>query len=335
MVSPLAVELTLGFLLLASFGPTAEEVKSALRVSGNTNEMIAKYVQIMTNLAGFDQSMTFNVANRIYANDRLELSGDSKNETLKMLRTEVEEIDMQESANVASAINKWVKDHTSGMVKDIVSPKRLNRDNSLMAVNGIYFKALWNHPFETKKGKFRLTAKKSKPIQMLKIDGLFKAGYFPTLNAKVIELPYYKSNLSMLIFLPDSIDGLSVLEENIAGLTAPQSYKKVSLELPKFKIQFAKDLVETLKQLSIKVLFTNLSDLRGFFTEKINARVNQFTHKIYMEVTESGEDTKDDARDIHVPLSGFKRMDFKADHPFAFVIRDANVIYFNGHLVNP
>lgn len=251
LVSPLAVELTLGFLVLGSSGPTAEEIKSALRVPGNTNEMILKYAQIMANLAGFDQSLTLNVANHIYANDRLKLAGDSNNETLKMLKTEVDEIDMQNPAQVASSINQWVKNHTSGMVKDIVSPKQLSRDNSLLAVNGIYFKALWNHPFETKKGKFRLTPKKSKPIQMFHINGIFKAGYFPTLRAKVIEVPYSKSNLSMLIFLPDSVDGLSVMEENIAGLTAPHHYRRVSLELPKFKIQFAKDLIGTLKQVSI------------------------------------------------------------------------------------
>lgn len=100
------------------------------------------------------------------------------------------------------------------------------------------------------------------------------------------------------------------------------------------------------------MLFSNLSDLKGFFPEKINARVNQFNHKIYMDVPENDKDIEGictllttlqyyiffivvDEHDVHEPPSGFKKMDFKADHPFAFVIRDANVIYLNGHLVNP
>jgi len=58
----------------------------------------------------------------------------------------------------------------------------------------------------------------------------------------VIELPYRNSSLSMVIFLPEKVDGLKEMEGKIAGFSPRLSMQSVLLRLPKFKIEFSSEL---------------------------------------------------------------------------------------------
>lgn len=74
-------------------------------------------------------------------------------------------------------------------------------------------------------------------------------------KVKVISLPYYASNIAMLVFLPDSYDGINQLQIDIQSFNFTQILQKldstnVKLALPQFTIDFDVDLQKDLTQVT-------------------------------------------------------------------------------------
>jgi serpin B len=80
----------------------------------------------------------------------------------------------------------------------------------------------------------------------------FRYAEIPEWKAKVLELPYEKHEMSMIIILPDEIDGLKAVEEKMAAegnlnkVLDHLSEVEVIVSLPKFKIETEMDLKEFL-----------------------------------------------------------------------------------------
>ncbi|EDX05934.1 GD10432, partial [Drosophila simulans] len=86
--------------------------------------------------------------------------------------------------------------------------------------------------------------------------------------------------------------------------------------------------------LGIRELFTDKSDLSGLFADKSGGKVSQVSHKAFLEVNEEGAEAAGATSVAVTNRAGFSTF-LMADHPFAFVIRDANTIYFQGRVVSP
>ncbi|KAH8271075.1 hypothetical protein KR018_006781, partial [Drosophila ironensis] len=356
LVSPLAIELTLAMLRTGSEGPSAEQLNKALRLPVPLEEILQKYSNITANIANMGKpSMRLDLGSRIFASDRYELKPGFNEIAQLAFRIEVDQINMGNGKKAAGVIDKWVHTHTNGMIRNIMGKDYPKIDTHMIVVNGIYFKAQWQYRFSPKKGSFWVTKKKSVPVEMMTVRGAFMAGVFPALRAKVIALPYANSSLSMLIFLPDEIDGLATLEESIAGLTVPQHFLDVTLELPKLKLLYRREMRQTLSQMGAQSMFSpTLADLSLIFANKAKGGVDGFIHKGVIEVDHSAADTVPSPRmrtiipiiDYHnyshltlsfaVPNGKDKFLyRFTVDLPFAFTIRDRTTIYFQGQVNNP
>ncbi|XP_017016120.2 serine protease inhibitor 42Dd-like [Drosophila takahashii] len=336
--SPLSAEIVMSMVYMAAGGKTAQEMRDVLKLPADKKEVARKYKDFLTNLEGREKVAILELANRIYVNDRFSLLPEFNKVVKDSFKAEAEAISVKDPQKAVSIINKWVKEQTRDRIKSIAEEKDINPDLTVVLLNAIYFKGQWQEQFNssnTKKADFRTADKKIVPVQMMSQFGEFRANYIPKLDAKVIELPYRNSSLSMVIFLPEKVDGLPELEKKIAGFSGYLPVQNVDLKLPKFKIEFESLLKDILEKMGIVAAFTDKADFGGLV--KVPAKISKVIQKAFLEVNEEGAEAAVVTGVIGtITISAsLPTMEFNADHPFAYIIRDEKTIYFQGHFVKP
>ena len=164
------------------------------------------------------------------------------------------------------------------------------------------------------------------------------------LKAKALELPYKSNKLSMLILLPDEKDGLATLEsqikaENLNDIEKlfPMGSIKTAVSLPRFKLEDSFSLGDALSALGMSDLFNAATaDLSGI-DGKGQLFVSKVVHKAFINVDEEGSEAAAATGVIMMLRSLPRIMEFKADHPFLFMIREKNTgsILFLGRMMKP
>jgi len=243
--SPISVDIALSMVYMGAGGRTAQEMRSVLKMPADKKEVASKFKKFLTNLEGREKVAILDIANRIYVNDRYSIVPKFNQVVKDSFKAEAEAISVNDPDKAVSIINKWVNDQTRSRIKFIVTNKDISSNMIMVLLNAIYFKGEWQYEFDpklTKRADFKTADKQTVPVQMMKLFGSFRAGYVKELDAKVIELPYRNSSLSMVIFLPEKVDGLKEMEGKIAGFSPRLSMQSVLLRLPKFKIEFSSEL---------------------------------------------------------------------------------------------
>jgi len=253
--------------------------------------------------------------------------------------------------SVRATINQWVEKQTNDRIQNLLGPGTVTPLSRLILTNAIYFKAAWADQFHnsaTENKDFHLSA--SKTIQaptMYNSGGYY---YLKGPSFQALAMPYEKGEISMLILLPDNVDGLPALERSLtAGALAKWmgslSYQhEVIVYLPKFKITQQFELSSTLKDLGMKTAFdANSADFSGMTGDK-SLVISAAIHKAYIDVDENGtEAAAATAVIMEMATAMQSRMPppppiyFTADHPFLFLIEDnaSGAILFMGRVSDP
>ncbi|XP_058223285.1 serpin-ZX-like [Rhododendron vialii] len=154
---------------------------------------------------------------------------------------------------------------------------------------------------------------------------------------KVLGLPYKqgedKRGFSMYFFLPNAKDGLSALMEKVSSesgfLDRHLPYRRVTVGefgIPKFKFSFGFQVSTVLKGLGLVLPFSSGEGLIEMVDSPSVGRklyISSIFHKACIEVNEEG--TEAAAASACVMITSSVRpqvVDFVADHPFLFVIRE-------------
>jgi serpin B len=241
-------------------------------------------------------------------------------------------------------INDWVAAQTKDKIKDLIGENILSPDTVLVLTNAIYFKAAWMQPFReqlTKKAPFYLSADAKVDADMMNLWHEFD--YAEAGGAKLLLLPYEGSELSMLVILPDKREGVAEVEksltvENLKAWTAKLKGENVHVSLPRFKTTISFDLGEKLQALGMKRAFNSKeADFSGM-TSATPLFISKVLHKAFVDVNEAG--TEAAAATAVVMTKGAapaKVVEFVADHPFLFLIREnaTGCILFMGRVVDP
>jgi len=163
---------------------------------------------------------------------------------------------------------------------------------------------------------------------------------------QAISLPYKGKALSMVILLPKSVDGLPAVEQqltagNLGGWLSKldrQPDRKVSVYLPKFKLESGYDLVSPFQKMGMTDAFSPAADFTGMGWQKGMLWIGQIKHKAFVEVNEEGtEAAAATAVEMVTKSMPMREPVFRADHPFFFMIRDneTGTILFMGRMANP
>lgn len=172
--------------------------------------------------------------------------------------SESQALDFSKSRASAFVINDWVEAQTNHKINDLISPSDLDNNTRVVLVNAIYFMGNWEIPFQpsdTRKDTFYNNGRYATTVDMMSMKTEVKHKDIPALNATAIDLSYKDSDISMLFILPNDYTGLQSLEQSLkrttfADIVANMEEVKVSVRLPKFKIETEIELKNTLKAVS-------------------------------------------------------------------------------------
>ncbi|CAH9090167.1 unnamed protein product [Cuscuta epithymum] len=221
----------------------------------------------------------------------------------------------------------------------------------LILANAIYFKGVWTNEFDerlTRDRDFYLMNGASIQVPFMSSSD---EQYVKAFNdVKILKLPYRRGKdksrqFSMYIILPNANDGLLHLMETITKNSgflerhAPKKQVEVGeFRIPKFEVSFDFNVLSTLRELEVEILG---DDLREMVIHPLNSPCVSFiAHKCVVDVNERGTKA--------VAFTGMgcfgcsymrvkERIDFVADHPFAFFIREdvSGTVVFGGTVLNP
>jgi serpin B len=236
-----------------------------------------------------------------------------------------------------------VEEKTEKKIKDLMQPGTLDGATRLVLTNAIYFKGNWKNQFNpelTMPAPFLTAPDVQTPVSMMVRKDNYR--YAEEGNLQILELPYAGDDLSMLVFLPEKIDGLFNLEEsltleNLEKWSKSLAMTEVEVSLPKFEMSFPCQLDETLKSLGMRAAFSEQADFSGMDGTR-QLFIGAVLHKAFVTVNEQG--TEAAAATAVVMLTKavmFSPVIFRADHPFLFMIRENNTgsILFIGRVAQP
>lgn len=286
-------------------------------------------------------------------------------------------------------INAWVAERTRSRIQNMLPPGVLDDESKkfvrLILTNAIYFKGQWAEVFseaQTKDDDFLLRGGKKERVPMMSHSGMEAARYaafrddgalfdtprnikrddndpknlYPDDNGfQMLELPYKGGEVSMVLLVPRSPDGLAALEKklnsnHLQSWIDKMTAREVHVFVPKFKLETKYSLEDTLQEMGMARAFVDPRAATGAQFDGMSESsdpaeklyINKVLHKAFVEVNEKGTEAAaatalsmraGAALPIMVPFTPV----FKADRPFVFLIRDVktNSILFVGRMMNP
>uniref|UniRef100_A0ACD5VXI2 Uncharacterized protein n=1 Tax=Avena sativa TaxID=4498 RepID=A0ACD5VXI2_AVESA len=262
---------------------------------------------------------------------------------------------------VRSEINAWFEAKTGGRWKAFLHEGSIGVTTAIVLANALYFRAYWYDPFEknlTEDGDFYVS-----PGQVVRAP--FMAG--SALHAymciavhpgfKVLRMPY-AGRYSMCIYLPDDRDGLPRLLRELADdpaplLDVPERRVPVGdLRIPKFEASLRVEASGILQDLGLHLPFIPSTASESFSemlelddgSSMMQLAVSSVVHQCSVHVNEKGTvaaaATELEMLGFGLPSDPEMVVDFVADHPFLFIIRqekgdNSGVVLFAGQIVNP
>jgi serpin B len=247
--------------------------------------------------------------------------------------------------HASDRINGWVNQKTKSNIQNLVNVDQLTKDTRLIMCSAIYFKGKWAGQFnvkDTKPAFFFISSNETVTVPMMHQISRFKMAFIDENELCLLELPYAGNDLSMIVLLPGTADGLSAIEQQLTpeNLQAwlerlrQGSESKTEIELPRFKANQSIDLVGVLTKLGMPSLFGKDADLSGM-TGTHDLFVSDAIHKTFVEVDESG--TTAVGINLFAAKSKSKPTSFIANHPFIFLICENHTgsILFLGRVTDP
>jgi len=345
--SPASIQSCLTLAFLGAEGQTEEEMRKGLVLGEGTKQSIsenyAKFIESSFQTKKDEKKPVLQMANNIFLNDQIGVSSEFQKMANSNFDSPIEKLNMSDALNAVKKINSWVEMKTNNKIQNLLQADAVNSETNAILVNAIYFKGLWEKQFSdisTHKSQFHLNANQQTEVDMMYNDDLYNYVELKDLDATAIEMKYENSDLSMMIILPNQMNGLKSLESKLNNIDLNEISRQmqmldVDVFLPKFKIEFDIDLKEPLKKLGMSSMFDNNANFKGIFeTGAPQQRISEVRHKAYLSVNEAGSEAAAATYLKIVPMSlNLQQKRFVADHPFAFAIKDSKAVYFAGHVI--
>jgi len=344
--SPYSISTALAMTYAGARGNTEKEMSKVLHFNLSQNELHPAFSDLSSYFARIQNigNIELNIANALWIPKNYYILDSFLNINTEYYNANLFTVDFDKAPDKAiQEVNDWVEENTKNKIKDILKNEDLHPLTRLILTNAIYFKGDWEYKFDkelTAELPFWKNKNKKMMVPMMYQKGNFK--YSKNEDYQILELPYTGKELSMLILLPNEIDGLSRLEKHLdyiifTYLNQFTPHKTVEVYLPKFESTKRFGLNAKLKTMGMKDAFSDIADFSGITGNK-RLFIHKIIHKAYLKVDEQGTEAAAATAVIMAEVSYKQSFPiFKADHPFIFLIRENETgsILFIGRIVDP
>lgn len=342
--SPLSLSAALSMLLYAAQGETESEMRKVLACDLNISgkDLATAFERQTSVLLKCTDSYTLNSANAMLIQNGFEIKSDYKSVLGEFFKAMLFEVDFQtENTDGINQINDWIKEKTNDMIPKFIESLNFS-DSVLMVLNAVYFKGYWLRQFDKESISSQKFYNKGIEEEAKLVDMMHQKDYFRYIRKesfKALQLCYSFEQVAMLVLLPHERDGLATLEASLTAsfvfeLTSKMYRKNMKVVIPRFRLEYSKQLVPVFQKLGVNKVFSQEAELGGASdSEKI--AVSNILHKTVLEVNEEGSDPAPASMiSVNYCTTLFPEIEFVADHPFVFVIYDisSSLILFMGRV---
>jgi serpin B len=331
--SPASVAAALQLALCGAAGETAAELAAALHLAAGPQAAQDAAAAGLRSLSALQQEvtkagdLTFRVANTAWVQSGFPLQPAF---TERLGGTALATFAGADFAGAPEGardlINQAIEEQTAGKIAGLLPPGSVGALTRLVLANAVYLKAPWQVPFPpaaTRDEPFYPAEGTKLTVSMM--HGARTRSYLRRDGYQATLLPYLGGRLAMAIVLPDG--PLASLRPAIAAgglraLLAEPERRKVTLSLPRFRVESSLNLAPVLRELGMSQAFTRTADFSGITTaEKL--QVSAIAHKAYIDVDEQGTEAAA-ATAVMFAAAGLMRMPppvtMVVDRPFLFAI---------------
>jgi serpin B len=355
-LSPFSVTTALAMTWAGAKGETADQMRKVLHLEGPADRVLDAAGALVAGYAAAEQSQRpiVRVANRLFGEKTYAFEPPYLSRVRAAFGAPLEPVDFRTAAEQSRGrINAWVAKETADRIKDLVPPGGLDADARLVLTNAIYFLGEWATPFAkegTAPAPFFTSKSDSKPVPTMHRVG--QLPFATDAGVKVLEIPYQGGAMAMTLVLPDAPDGLDAVESRLTpavldGWIHALAPANVAVSLPKVEIEPAASisLGDTLTSMGMPLAFDRArADFTGIANPPNPAdrlSISKVFHKAFVKMDEKG--TEAAAATAVVAIKGRavvatpQALEFKADHPFLFFLRDVSstMILFMGRVSEP
>ncbi|GFT44646.1 leukocyte elastase inhibitor [Nephila pilipes] len=342
-ISPFSLANAITMLYCGARTETATEINEILQFQNMSEEELrSSFELLLSAVEKSSDSYSLEFANAAMIQRNFSVHSQYKKDLEESFHALLLEVNFAKDPElVVAQVNQWVKDKTKGMIEELI--KSFIPLTVMVILNAVYFKGTWEHQFEkeaTSRENFFNNGEEgmSKKVDMMHLKESFEYARKSTYQA--LKLPYKGKDIAMMILLPRSKKGLAELESQLSPTYVEDLAKdmlniKVKVSLPKFRVEYSKSLVSTLKSLGMLKAFSNseadltgISDLKGIC-------VSEIMHKAVIEVNEEGSEAAGATAAVIVYRSLPPRVpEFTVEHPFLFTIYNTknNLNLFTGRI---
>ena len=352
--SPASVATALTMATGGAKGVTGEEMRNVLRLGSAPGGAMEDSGRLLKDLQASPRGVTFRVANRLFGERGYRFEPSYLDATKEAYGASLEAMDFRGAAEPARvAINQWVEAQTEKRILNLVPSGGVTKDTRLVLVNAIYFLGDWASPFTkeaTGPAAFHLSPSSSKDVPTMHQTGSFL--WMQGDGFQALEMPYRENAFSILVLLPQAVDGLPALEDQLtagelARVVDGLVRKQVAIALPRFEVNPPESipLSVILKGLGMKAAFDRRrADFTGIANPPDPADrlyISEVFHKAFVKTDEKGTEAAA-ATAVLMPRAASALVPeapipFNADRPFLFMVRDrkSGIVLFMGRVVDP
>ena len=243
-------------------------------------------------------------------------------------------------------INNWVKEHTNGMIPEIID--EIPDEAIMYLVNALAFDAKWADEYEEhqiREGRFTMEGGTRQDVDMMHSE---EYTYLED-DLATGFIKYYKDRrYAFVAMLPNEGVTVSQYVDSLTGehlrdlLNNPQDVT-VFASIPKFETEYDIEMSEVLQEMGITDAFdwrvADFSRLGTYNVDGMNICINRVLHKTFISVTEQGTRAGAATAVEMVAEGAMEIVEFKEvvlDRPFVYMLIDCetNLPFFIGTMMN-
>jgi serpin B len=329
--SPVSVASALWMAWCGARGRTAAELARVLHLNGSADAVgpgLGALSALVADAASGFGSLTIRAPNTVWVQSGLPVRPEFSARLSEAAAT-FAGADFSGAPDTArSEINRVIAEQTAGRITGLLPPGSVGPLTRLVLANAVYLKAAWLQPFpaaQTSDAPFYAEGQDRPDVTVRMMRGTAVRDYVQGDGYQAVLLPYAGGGLAMAVLLPDG--PLAALRPAIAarGLgdaLAGTSRHRVTLSMPRFRVEAAFDLIPALRQLGVNEAFSHEADFSGI-TEAGPLQISTVAHKAYVDVDEQGTEAAA-ATAVGIRAAAAFRapppVTMTVDRPFLFVI---------------